>query len=212
MPKFSRFLLWVTLLVGVLIAVARVTAIRWWRIPADDPYLDASIAPTLRGGDLILLWRLTKPHSGDLVLCPEPKQADRVVIGRIAAVSNESIEISGSSLRVNSRRVQAQGNCLEDKFTVTDPQTHIPIELSCVHEELGSRVHQRGNTRGEPPPKVTATVEPGHVFLVSDNRQIPYDSRDFGAVERDTCKETVFFRLVSAAGFSDVARRFSLIR
>jgi signal peptidase I len=212
MGKLSRFLLWMLVLVGAFVALARVTAIRWWRIPNDDPYLDASIAPTLRGGDLIVLWRLTKPHSGDLVLCPEPKQPERVVIGRIAAVAGESIEISGSSLRVNARRVPAQGNCRVERFTVSDPQTNIPLEQRCVHEELGTRVHERGDAQGEPPPKVTATVEPGQVFLVSDNRQIPYDSRDFGSVERNTCKETVLFRLVSAAGFTDVDRRLSLIR
>jgi hypothetical protein len=54
-------------------------------------------------------------------------------------------------------------------------------------------------------------VEAGQVFLVSDNRQLPYDSRDFGLVERATCKEMVFFRLFSAEGLKDVDHRFSLI-
>jgi hypothetical protein len=55
-------------------------------------------------------------------------------------------------------------------------------------------------------------VGAGLVYLVSDNRQFPYDSRDFGLVERATCKEMVFFRLLSAEGWKDVAHRFSLIR
>lgn len=211
MRKFWRLLMTLAILLGILVGVARAVGIRWWRVPNDDPYLEASIAPTLRGGDLILLWRLTAPHSGDLVLCPEPKQPDRVVIGRIAAVEGESIEVNGDAVRVRGRLAQSQSKCLEDRFTVTDPQTKLPLEQVCQDEELGTRIHQRGNTRGEPPPKVTDTVGAGQVFLVSDNRQLPYDSRDFGPVERETCKEMVFFRLVGADGFTDTAHRFSII-
>ena len=72
MRKMFRFAFWVALIVGAVIGVARATAIRWWRVPQDDRYLTASISPTLRGGDLILLWRLSKPSLGDLVMCPEP--------------------------------------------------------------------------------------------------------------------------------------------
>lgn len=212
MRKLPRWLLTVAILIGLSVGLARATAIRWWRVPTDDPYLEASIAPTLRGGDLILLWRLTKPHSGDLVLCPEPKEPERVVIGRIAAVEGESIEIAGDSLRINGRRAQTQSDCFEDRFTVLDPQTQIPLEQRCQDEELGTRIHQRGNVRGTPPPKVKDTVGPGQVYLVSDNRQLPYDSRDFGPVVRTTCKEMVFYRLLSAEGFKDVTHRLSFIR
>jgi hypothetical protein len=113
---------------------------------------------------------------------------------------------------VRGRLAQAQNKCLEDRFTVTDPQTKLPLEQVCQDEELGTRLHQRGNTRGEPPPKVTDTVGAGQVFLLSDNRQLPYDSRDFGLVDRETCKEMVVFRFMGAEGFSDPAHRLSIIR
>jgi hypothetical protein len=47
--------------------------------------------------------------------------------------------------------------------------------------------------------------------LVSDNRLFPFDSRDYGPVERSTCAETVLFRLVGRDGFFDVGRRFTYI-
>ena len=212
MRKLSRFVVTVAVIGGALVGLARATAIRWWRVPSDDPYLEASIAPSLRGGDLIILWRLTAPHVGDLVLCPEPKQPDRIVIGRITAIDGETIDIDGNTLRINGHRAATQGDCLEDPFTAIDPQTQIPLEQRCSQEEVGPRVHMRGDTRGQAPPKVSETTPPGTVFLVSDNRQMPYDSRDFGPVERATCKETVVFRLVSAAGFTDVAHRLSIVR
>ena len=72
MRKVLRFLLWTAIIVGAIVGLARATAIRWVKIPMGDPYLEASIAPTLRGGDTVILWRLTKPGFGDLVVCPEP--------------------------------------------------------------------------------------------------------------------------------------------
>ena len=62
------------------------------------------------------------------------------------------------------------------------------------------------------PSEADAEVPDQQVYLVSDNRQFPWDSREFGPVERSTCVETVIFRLVSKEGFFDVANRFTMIR
>jgi len=212
MRKLLQFLVVLGLLGGALVGAARATAIRWWRIPTDDPYLEASIAPTLRGGDLVILWRLTPPKFGDLALCPEPGQTDRIVIGRIAGLPGDKIEVKGTSVQVNRRRAQSQGSCLASRFTVADPRNGNEVDLHCDREELGSRVHLRGNALPEDrPPDSKTLVEPETVFLLSDNRQFPYDSRDFGLVDRDTCTESIVFRLVGVGGFSDVESRLSII-
>jgi signal peptidase I len=212
MRHLWRWLIWIGVVLAVVVGIGRAVAIRWWRVPSNDPYLEASIAPTLRGGDLIILWRASPPHSGDLVLCPEPKRPERIVIGRIAAVDGETLEVNGSDAFLNGRRIQVEQACLEDHFTTLDPQTQIPVEQRCDLEQMGSRLHQRGNVKETPPDKVTQPeIEADHVFLLSDNRQFPYDSRDYGTVERKTCKETVVFRLWSKQGFKDVANRLMFI-
>ena len=212
MRHLWRWLIWIGVVLAVVVGIGRAVAIRWWRVPSNDPYLEASIAPTLRGGDLIILWRASPPHSGDLVLCPEPKRPERIVIGRIAAVDGETLEVNGSDAFLNGRRIQVEQACLEDHFTTLDPQTQIPVEQRCDLEQMGSRLHQRGNVKETPPDKVTQPeIEDDHVFLLSDNRQFPYDSRDYGTVERKTCKETVVFRLWSKQGFKDVANRLMFI-
>jgi signal peptidase I len=208
MRKMFRFLFWCALVVGGVIGVLRLTAIRWWRVPTDDPFLTASTSPSVRAGDLILLWRLTKPGFGDLVLCPEPKRPDRVVIGRLVGESRDELEVSGGDIVINGKRQIVESNCVAKTFTEHDPETRIQVEQQCDLEDLNGE-----HLRGEIPPTavrpadVKTTVPEGTVWLVSDNRLYPYDSRDFGPVPRETCRELVFFRLVGAGGFFDTQTR-----
>ena len=90
MSKFLRILAWTLIIGGAIVGIARLTVIRWWRVPVGDPYLEASLAPTLRGGDLVILWRGTAPIEGNLVLCPEPKGGGRYTIGRILAALDQA--------------------------------------------------------------------------------------------------------------------------
>lgn len=216
MRKMFRFLFWVALVVGGLIGLLRLTAIRWWRVPADDKYLTASISPSVRAGDLILLWRLTKPGFGDLVLCPEPGHPERVVIGRLVGEAGDKLEVSGAGISVNDERLPTEGRCARSPFKETAPDTGVEVEQHCSLEEVGGGVHERGEITSSgvsaPHDAKTEAVPQGQVWLVSDNRLFPYDSRDYGPVERATCKETVFFRLVGSGGFFDATTRNQYIR
>jgi signal peptidase I len=214
MRKVLRFLAWLAVVIAALVALARMTALRWWRVPSDDPYLEASIAPTLGGGDLVLLWRLTKPRFGDLVICPEPDAPNRIVVGRIVGEGGDRVSVQGSTVSVNGARAETEQTCNPARFSVAHPATDKTVDQSCDMELLGNGVHMRGSTSGHPvlPAPVDTTVDPGRVFLLSDNRLLPYDSRDFGTVERSTCSESVVFRLVSEKGTLDVEKRFAFIR
>lgn len=209
-----RFLFWCALIVGIVVGVLRATVIRWWRVPTNDPYLTASLSPSIRAGDLILLWRGTKPGFGDLVLCPEPRRPERVVIGRIVGEGRDDVQIDGADITVNRRRQVVEGNCAQNTFIEHDPGTGIQIEQQCQIEDLGGGTSFRGEipTSAIRPSDVKTTVPVGSVWLVSDNRLFPYDSREFGPVPRDTCTEMVFFRLVGAGGFMDADTRNQYIR
>ena|SRR6185369_15004515 len=211
MSKFLRFSAWTLVIVGAIIGIARLTVLRWWQVPVGDPYLEASLAPTLRGGDWIILWRGSAPIEGALVLCPEPKASGRVVIARLLGEARDHVKVN-SNLLVNERAFETESGC--DAFAVTDPGTKQELKQSCRREVSGSRTHLRGDVMPAlaAPREADVDVPPGQVFLVSDNRQFPWDSREFGPVERSTCMETVVFRLVSKEGFFDVANRLTLIR
>jgi signal peptidase I len=212
MRKLVKFLLWTALVLGLLIGVARLVAIRWWQVPENDRYLEASVTPTLQGGDWVLLWRLTKPTFGDLVVCPEPGHEERLVVGRILAEAGDKIAIDGVQLRVNAKSAETEHGC--PAFKVASPDTGGEVEQACQVEALGGVSHLRGSTAGHEvvPKSVDQEVAEGQVFLVSDNRLFPYDSRDFGQVPRESCKEFVFYRLVSRKGYFDSETRLSYIQ
>lgn len=214
MRRLLRLLVWSSLLLGALVGLLRVTALRWYRLPDDDPYLEASVAPALRGGDWLILWRLTPPTYGDLVLCPEPKEPGRVVIGRLLGEEGDTISVKGDAVTVNGKRLGEERPCLERDFEVENPNVGTVVEQHCQLEVAGSAMYMRGSVAGHKlhPLEVKQEVVESRVFLVSDNRLFPYDSRDYGQVERETCRETVVFRLVGKRGFFDVERRLTLIR
>ncbi len=214
MGKVLRFLVWLGVLSGLLLAAARLTAIRWWRVPVDDPWLEASVAPTVGGGDWLLLWRLTKPGFGDLVLCPEPGAPERVVVGRLVGEAKDRIRFVKGQLHLNGRRVSTVHSCLPNTFEVLDPDSGRPVEQHCSMEDLDGILHSMGQIGRHPFKDTTeeAVVPEGELFLVSDNRLFPYDSRDFGTVPRASCREAIFFRLWSRRGLKDVAGRFTYIR
>src|SRR5215216_2353256 len=136
-------------------------------------------------------------------MCPEPGHPERVVIGRLVGQQRDELEVTGADLVINGKRQPVEGNCAERKFTARDPESGNEVEQFCSVEDLNGRGSFRGELSGSPrrPTNVKTTVPNGMVWLVSDNRLFPYDSRDFGPVPQETCTETVFFRLVSAAGF-----------
>lgn len=214
MRSLVRLFVWTLIVAATCIGLARATAIRWWKVPVDDPWLGASITPSIGPGDWLLLWRLTRPKEGDLVICPEPGAKERIVVGRVLATGNDTIEVSPQrGIIVNDKSPRREAGC--DAFRVVHPKSGQELDQNCALEDLDGNLYLRGNLIDgvSPPNKMPpVTVKPGQFFLVSDNRQFPLDSRDFGPVDASTCTETIVFRLWGPGGYFNPNRRFDLIR
>jgi len=212
MGNFTKLFVITAVVLGVLTGVGRLFAFRWWQIPDDDPVLTASITPTVHGGDWVLLWRATRPSFGALVVCPDPEDESRVVIGRLVGEEGDTVSVDGARVRINDHDAQTETTCHDITFHVQEPTNGTEVEQRCVLEEMGGVLHMKGELSGlRQPQATTRTVGEGKVFLVSDNRAFPQDSRQYGSVDRDSCKESIFFRLVSKEGFMDVKNRFTYI-
>jgi signal peptidase I len=214
--SFLRVVVFTAVILGALVGVLRLTCLRWWQVPEDDPDLTSSLAPTLAPGDWVILWRATPPGFGDLVLCPDPEDPNEVFVARIVGEPGDTLSVDeGGWITVNNVRMRSELACDPAKMTVPNPRSGDPVELRCDIETLGGVHHQRllvPAVEIAKPSALRRDVEPGTLFLVSDNRLFPFDSRDFGALPQASCREAVIFRLVSRLGFSDVKKRLTWIQ
>jgi signal peptidase I len=211
MARFFRGLSWIVGVLFVVGLIARATFLDVWKIP-DDPRLSASLAPTLAGGDTVVLLRRGTFGFGDLVRCPHPEETTRPVIGRIAGLEGDRVETQGRVLLVNGTRYDAQNACAEPNHVIAHPVTGDELAITCDLVDMGGGTHQRG-LAVKPRDEIMSErrVEPGTLFLLSDNRDWHDDSRDFGPVQRATCRSRIVFRLWSKAGWLDDKRRMTLV-
>lgn len=217
MQKLLKGLLWTAGIVALLLVVLRLVAFKVWTIP-DDPVLAASIAPTLRAGDRVVILTRGTPGFGELVRCPDPDDPQRFVVGRVAGFGGDKVSWSGPSLVVDGKSYGGQSRCEEGAIAeIPHPTTGAPVEVSCEMVEMGGVIHKRGGVPPEdklplPAADEVTTVQDNMVYLASDNRDYHDDSRDFGLLPRASCSERIVFRLWGKEGFfKDEKGRFSLV-
>lgn len=211
MGKFTKALLWTAGILAFIALVLRVLVLKTWTVP-EEPRLAASVAPTLGGGDVVLVLTRGEPGFGDLVRCKDPEDPKSFVVGRIAGVAGDVVEIDGNRLVVNGKRFDANSACSESSFKVAHPTSGSEVELRCDVVEMGGGWHYRGYS---PKPlhatKTRTEVDAGMVYLLSDNREHHDDSRDFGLMPAASCTERVVFRLWGHDGWTDRKRRMTYI-
>lgn len=211
MEKLRRGLGWTLGAVIVIALLLRLFLLDVWTLP-DDAYLGASVAPALAAGDTVLLLTRGEPGFGDLVRCPDPQDPSSFVVGRIAGVEGDTVVTEGRRLTVNGRVYESESACAQQKVFVKHPETLKDVELTCDVVPMGGGWHYRvASLSPYQEQKKTAKVAPGKVFLISDNRTMHDDSRDFGLVDRATCKERPVFRLWGKGGWDDDKTRLSYV-
>jgi signal peptidase I len=111
---------------------------------------------------------------------------------------------------VDGRHPPSPRACDTPTISIRDPQTNEDVVLGCAVEEYGDGSYSVLRAFVSPEPSTKALGEPGRWYLVSDDRHIHLDSRDFGQVDSATC-EHIVFRLLGANGFADREKRLSII-
>jgi signal peptidase I len=210
MDKLLRGVFWVALLLGVAAGILRLVAFRTWTIP-DDPRLAASVAPTLAVGDQVLILYRGTPAFGDLVRCTDPEDPQKFVIGRIAGLDHDVVEVNGRTLTVNGQRYENEAVCSQPTAMIHHPTTGSEVEIACDIVRMGGGWHYRGAGQATPESPTKKEVGVGQVFLVSDDRTFHDDSRDYGTLPAASCKERIVYRVVGKAGWGDDKARMTAI-
>ena len=208
MRGFLRLLAWVTAILAVIGLVLYLAMFDVWVVPSDDPTFSASIAPTLRPLDRVLVLRGGEVKPGNLVRCVDPDAPGRFVVGRIVAQGGEQVDI-GEVVVVNNKRNPSPHACTEAHVTMRHPVSGDDVTLQCAAEDTNGVEHDALRDLEHPQASVKSVVESGKVYLASDDRHIHLDSRDFGQVNPQTCQHIVY-RLWGDS-FFDSSHRFNFI-
>ena len=205
--SFSRNMVWLAAIVGSITLLLYLFVFDTWVVPGDDPLFTASILPTLSPQDRILTRRGSQPSIGQLARCLVPDGSGKYAIGRVFGSAGDVVEI-------NNERVTTNGTAPKFRFScgivnVVHPVSGDAMPLTCSVEDNGSFTYGAlTHPEYREGPRKTK-VEPGTIFLVSDNRHLHKDSRDFGGVDPSTC-EHVVFRLWGES-FGDSSHRFNVL-
>ena len=209
MRKLVRILVW-TLLVCAVVAGGVYAFFDPWTVPGDDPQFAVAIEPTLSAGDLVLVSRVASAPDGELVRCADPDAAGRFVVGRVIGSGNDEISFNNGTLSVNGHTPSAPFRCDPPLAHLKNPATGEDVELDCSMEELAGNTHPSLRATGGADRDTKATLEPGKVYLVSDDRPLHLDSRDFGTVPASAC-HTIVARLWGTTGWGDARRRLTIL-
>lgn len=166
----------------------------------------ASMLPTIVPGDRFLAdKRVNRPGGiplgrGDVALFVYPNNRTMIFVKRIIGLPGDTIEIEGTSLRVNGRElrgaeVQDLGNSLHNQL-LTD---------HWAYRESGDRgAHTVLWTKDTARDKLSFVVPNAQIFVLGDNRGTSMDSRKFGVVpvaDVRAVARQVLFSYSAAQGF-----------
>jgi signal peptidase I len=205
---FTRALLWITVILGAIGLLLYLLVVDVWVVgPGDDRVFAASIFPTLMPEDKVLVHRGHVPKTGELARCASPLAPGSYVVGRVFGVPGDRVEVGGSVVRTNGTTYGTRHLC--EAKVMAHPITENLVTLECNVGEGTGAAYEFLSQSGSLSAPNSAIVEAGKLYLVSDNRVMHQDSRDFGQIEASTC-EHILFRLWGEH-YSDASRRFNVL-
>jgi signal peptidase I len=207
--SFVRGLAWISAIAGAIGLLLYLFVFDTWVVRGDPTFL-ASVEPNLRAEDRILTRRGQVPSYGQLARCFDPRDVNAYVVGRVFGRGGDTVLIQNENVFINGVGTTARHGCAP--VVLTHPATGNLITLSCSVEENPAWTYgvlHRPNDGLGVEGDVQTKVEPGKLFLVSDDRHLHQDSRDFGQVDETTC-EHVVFRLWGAS-YVDSSRRNTIL-
>lgn len=122
---------------------------------------DASMEPTLKKGDLVIILRHVTPRQGDIILFKNPAEPGRTLIRRIAAVEGDTVEIREKTFRVNNSAYR----------------------FGWITKSRDGRVFPMNFSFRDNMPAVR--IERGRYFVLSDDLDRGFDSRTLGPIPED---------------------------
>jgi signal peptidase I len=174
----------------LLVWLIRSFLIQPYRVPTG------SLEPTILPGDFIAvkqfsyglrlpvlnkeIVKIGEPKRGDIALFHWPVDTSKLFVKRVVGIPGDHIVYKNNQLTINGQAMQQQyiGKALETE------QGGITASVDKMLENLDGVKHYIFLKPGSSTQDIDITVPEGHYFMVGDNRDDSYDSRDWGFVPK----------------------------
>lgn len=211
MKALIKFITTVILVIAVLAIIGRIF---FFDIGRTANY---SMVPNIIPGDIFLFRKAGTTGllgKGDIAVCRNPKDPSTLVVGRILGIPGDSFKIDNNHFVFGRRTIHHQYTIPVIYFDTTTEE-HVKYVVRRAEEKAGGTVYSvafMDTSRGR---NFQETVVPEHFFfIVGDNRNMAYDSRNFGFVPIDSCLGEPIFLLWASETNGDLKqskRSFSWI-
>jgi signal peptidase I len=146
-----------------------------------------SMYPAIHNGDRILVnkmvYKNTDPQKGNVVVFLNPDNRKINFIKRVVAVAGDTVEIKNSELYINGKKLELRK--VAESASGTTPSL---LQGDTFYEINGDAqykifIGEQQNGGTEAPKDFGPITIPKHeVFVLGDNRNFSYDSRNFGSI------------------------------
>jgi signal peptidase I len=186
----------------------RETLLEAFRVPA------ASVYPTIIPNDRLLANKLAyknrDPERGDLIVFLNPEDRRQNYIKRVVAIAGDTVEMKGDQLYINGEQLQLQKLAQSTLDNIRIEVRGEPLEGD-FFEETNGDARYKIFIAGPPHNQASTdfakmTVPEHHCFVLGDNRNLSYDSRNFGPIPLATIKGRAEYLYFPAKDWSRFGR------
>ena len=186
----------------------RTTLLEAFRVPA------ASCYPTIVPNDRLLANKLAyknkDPERGDLIVFLNPKDRRQNYIKRVVAIAGDTVEIKDGQLLINNQQLQREKIVQSELDDIKIEFDDKPLEGEVFEETNGDaqyKIFLAGPPHNKGPNDFSKiTVPEHHCFVLGDNRNLSFDSRNFGPVPLATIKGKADYLYCPAKDWSRFGR------